>query len=413
MSRDIVKICVGGTEAALFELCRVALRELAAENCELIASPNQSDVPQADAYIWDFQPEAFPNHLGPQKIEQSLFVIDPKLLDQFREFVGRQNASVLLKPFQASALHPFLKHSICQFRPVAEEPRPADEQRDLLDCLLHATMRLQKYDDTQAGLLARAVHDLQAPLTALSGYCGLLISERLGPLNSEQVDLLCRMQHSLKRVSRLAEAMFELSEAPHGVETSDLKPGDVEACIGQAIQEITQQAEEKQIQVAVSVENPERPLLFDSVRIEQVLVNLLENACKFTPKRGTIEVSGYPVSWNRHASRIPIKSASNGNHVAPVQTDAYRIDVRDSGTAIAAEDVESVFEEQTSGANGNDRSGGGLGLAICRMIVEQHGGNIWAESGGGGTQFSFVIPHVVRSYEPGEVTPYRARAVPA
>ena len=72
---------------------------------------------------------------------------------------------------------------------------------------------------------------------------------------------------------------------------------------------------------------------------------------------------------------------------------AYRIDVHDSGCGVPSEHTESIFEEFTTYAGGQDRSGGGLGLAICRMAIDAHRGRIWAESTGAGTQFSFVLPY--------------------
>jgi signal transduction histidine kinase len=71
---------------------------------------------------------------------------------------------------------------------------------------------------------------------------------------------------------------------------------------------------------------------------------------------------------------------------------SFRVDIRDSGPGIPAAHVVRIFEEYTSYSGGQDRSGGGLGLAICRMILEQHRGRVWAESHTAGAVFSFVLP---------------------
>jgi signal transduction histidine kinase len=68
------------------------------------------------------------------------------------------------------------------------------------------------------------------------------------------------------------------------------------------------------------------------------------------------------------------------------------VDIRDSGPGIPAEHLDRIFEEYTSYSGGQDRSGGGLGLAICRLILSRHGGRIWAESSSEGAVFSFVLP---------------------
>jgi signal transduction histidine kinase len=74
------------------------------------------------------------------------------------------------------------------------------------------------------------------------------------------------------------------------------------------------------------------------------------------------------------------------------EPNAYRVDIRDSGNSIPAEHIDHIFEEYTSYAGGRDRSGGGLGLAISRMIVDQHDGRIWAENTESGPMFSIVLP---------------------
>jgi len=264
---------------------------------------------------------------------------------------------------------------------------------DLLDCLLHTNLKLQEYDQFRTNFLARAVHDFRTPLTSLCGYCGLLVDQRLGSLNKSQTDLLLRMQHSITRLSRLADAMFELSVGRNVKREPDLQSGDVEAAINQAIHDVTPHADEKKIRIVIRVNPPLQPLVFDAAKIEQVLINLLENACKFTPKKGVIHVQGYPLFWDGRSVKRSAASAANGDGIhGALMVNAYRIDVRDSGSGIPCEHLESIFEEYTSYSGGSDRSGGGLGLAICRMIVDAHRGTMWAESGPDGTQFSVVLP---------------------
>jgi signal transduction histidine kinase len=74
------------------------------------------------------------------------------------------------------------------------------------------------------------------------------------------------------------------------------------------------------------------------------------------------------------------------------RANSYRVDIRDSGTAIHPDHLAAIFEEYTSYSAGRDRSGGGLGLAICRSIVDQHEGRVWAENTDTGSMISFVLP---------------------
>jgi signal transduction histidine kinase len=125
--------------------------------------------------------------------------------------------------------------------------------------------------------------------------------------------------------------------------------------------------------------------------IEQVLINILDNACKFTPRAGEIEIRGYPFFWERRRGHAAKPAAERRVHVSN-EPNSYRIDIRDSGPRIPEEHLSKIFEEYTSYSGGADRSGGGLGLAICKMILSSHGGRIWAENSPSGPRFCFVLP---------------------
>jgi signal transduction histidine kinase len=133
--------------------------------------------------------------------------------------------------------------------------------------------------------------------------------------------------------------------------------------------------------------------------MEQVLINILDNACKFTPKSGTIEVHGYPFFWDRRSGQSGMAPGVERRRSSSRLPNSYRIDITDSGAAIAQEHLGKIFEEYASYSGGRDRSGGGLGLAICRLIVTQHGGRIWAENTALGPRFSIVLP-LDRSHSP-------------
>src|SRR5229473_4027838 len=345
-----MKIGLVGLEWEFEDDYRALLQELIPNNFEFIACAPDAEPLEADVYIWDCHPEMFSWNLTPEIVKRSLFVIEPKLLDRFRQQLGTMHANILLKPVRQAALRPFLEHAVRQYNPGALEPSLTSggrgEINDLLDCLLHTNLKLQEYDQFRTNFLARAVHDFRTPLTSLCGYCGLLVDQRLGSLNKSQTDLLLRMQHSITRLSRLADAMFELSVERNVKREPDLQTGDVEAAINQAIHEVMPRADEKKIRITVRVDPPRQPLVFDSAKIEQVLINLLENACKFTPKKGVIHVSGYPLFWDRRSVHPTVASTSNGDGVRSILTpNAYRIDVRDSGSGIPCEHLEYIFEE--------------------------------------------------------------------
>jgi signal transduction histidine kinase len=276
----------------------------------------------------------------------------------------------------------------------ANNPRSGEADRgDLLQCLLTTNLKLQEHDQDRTNFLARVVHEFRAPLTAIRGYCELLQERAVGPLNGSQVELLQRMQHSVKKLTRMASTMLQLSVGRQVEKRLELKEAPLRTCIEHALNEIGSVARDKRITVNVKVTDPDLPLFLEVEQIEQVLVNLLDNACKFTPKGGEIEVRAYSTSWPeplaQHGETSSASDDEGGRSEAPA---VYRVDVSDTGAGISEEHLESVFEEYTSYSGSQDRSGGGLGLAICKMILTAHGGRIWAENHAMGARLSFILP---------------------
>jgi len=252
-------------------MCREVLSELA-ENCSLIVVEPNGVPPAGDVYVWDFQPRhEIPDHIIGQPTWKHLFLVHGKDLSLFRQLDWSPEPAVLLQPITPVTLSAFLGQALAACAgapssPVATIRANCDE---LLQCLIQTNLRLQEYDQERTNFLARAVHDFRAPLTAINGYCGLLIAEPLGSLNEDQKEVLKRMQHSAKRLSRMASAMFQLSirgqaKAAH----PNLESGDLQECIDQAMHEMALSIEEKRIDVSVDLTSPPVPLLFDKSQME-------------------------------------------------------------------------------------------------------------------------------------------------
>jgi signal transduction histidine kinase len=378
------------SDAHLFKLCHDILSELPefGKSLTLTTVSAENGRPSADLYIWDFHPNlAFPEPLAPNPLRH-LFLVDRRDLSSFYERSGAVDASVLLKPVSRATLATFLLPAAS---PGATRSLRADRD-EILQCLIQTNLKLQEYDQDRTTFLARAVHDFRAPLTAIGGYCGLLLSEPLGALNQNQREVLQRMQHSVTRLSRMASAMFELSIGRHVKRQPELQPGDIRACIEQALHEVGPFADEKSLAITPDLEPCGEALHFEAGQIEQVLINILDNACKFTPKAGSIEIRGYPYFWERRHVVATVPAAAERRVRNVPQANSYRIDISDSGAAIPEQHLSRIFEEYTSYAGGRDRSGGGLGLAICKMIITQHDGRVWAENRPAGPSFSIILP---------------------
>lgn len=373
-------------DTELFEICREVLSEIPEHTCTLSAAPLDHASTGADLYIWDFDPE-FPI---PDPVLQSpshcLFLIDREDLSGFP--VAPVGPIILLKPVTRATLGTFLRLALSSQAAC----RPRADRDEISRCLVQTNLKLQEYEQDRTNFLARATHDFRAPLTALSGYCGLLLGGAMDPVTQKQTDVLKRMQQSLRRLSRLAEAMFRLSIGQRIESRPNLQPGKIRDCVGQALHEITPFADQKQIEVSLNLEPADRELFFEAGKIEQVLINILDNACRFTPRFGRIEIRGYPHFWERRAASPAVPQKLERRRRTSHQINSYRVDILDSGTPIPEKWMKRIFEEHTSYGGGSDRAGGGLGLAICRFIVHQHEGAIWAENTERGPMFSFVLP---------------------
>lgn len=385
-------------DADLYKMCREILTEFTGLECNLIQTAPESCPPGADFYIWDSPGRIDPVGLGP-RLSRHLFLVPRYDVAKFQEDLGNAEAAILLKPVTRAWLTAFLGFAAEAFHQRMSSADTLRADRDeMLQCLVQANLQLQEYDQDRTNFLARAVHDFRAPLTATNGYCGLLLSEALGPLSHDQQEVLRRMGESTKRLSWMTSAMFDLSIGRHVKKKPDLCRSEIRECVEQAVHEVMPFLDNKKIALSVDLDYTFGALYMDPRQIQRVLINLLDNACRFTPKKGSIEVRGYPFFWDRRGMRSSPAAELERRTRRSTEPNAYRVDIRGSGPLIPRELLDKIFEEYTSYGGGQDRSGGGLGLAICRMILSTHDGRVWAENTEDGPCFSFVLP--IRHAEP-------------
>jgi signal transduction histidine kinase len=374
----------------LSQLCAGILTELATPDGPWsLSSVSIDDMGEAaDLYIWDFQPTvSLPQNMA-WTYSNLIVLAHRRDLAEVQKRFGFE-PSIVLKPATRAALSAHIGLAVSNKAAVSLR----DDRDQILECLIEANLKLQEYDRDRTNFLTRVVHDFRTPLTVLNGYCGLLLCDPLGTLNENQQEVIRRMQYSAKRLSRMVSAMLELGVDRAIRQGPDLQKADLQRSLDQALQEIGYLSRDKDIKIDCTLEPCEDGLYFDPAQLDQVFVNILDNACKFTPRNGSIEIRGYSFFWERRGHAPSISTLPKERRIsAPAGPNSYRIDIRDSGSAIAPEHLESIFEEYTSYAGGKDRSGGGLGLAICRTIIDQHRGRIWAENTDKGPMFSFVLP---------------------
>jgi len=260
---------------------------------------------------------------------------------------------------------------------------PHDEVGRLADTFDGMMVRLEKAFETQKRFIADASHELRTPLTAIRGNADLMT---MVPGDERELCLTAIRQES-ERMSRLVNDLLLLAEADIEEQPVHLQLIDLDDVIRDAYHSSLVISGDK---VAVVLEHADPvSVCADPDRIKQLLLNLLDNAVKFTPKGGTVNLS-------LHGERS-----------------IARIEVSDSGVGIPREEQEAIFQRFYRVEEARSKRGSGLGLAICSWIVSAHGGSIEVRSEPGkGSTFTVRLPiatvEQVSSIRPG----VRTKVVP-
>ena len=236
-------------------------------------------------------------------------------------------------------------------------------------------LRLVAINETREEFISIVSHELRTPATGQLGFLQTLLDhwETLGDGERRrtvaQAYANARRLHALTR-DVLDTASIEAGELPYSFETVDLRS---------AVQDAVSALPPSDHDVSVTGTDEALPVRADPERIQQVLANLLDNAVKNSP-------TGAPIEF-----RTSVTSSEEG-----------MVEVRDRGTGMVESELERAFEKFARGRNNTTR-GSGLGLYICRKILDAHGGRIWAQRReGGGSSISFVIPLVRTEVQSGD-----------
>ena len=389
----LIQVCIVGLSQTLADACRVSLQHLCPAGHQIQEWGSSDASSGCDIYIWDYDSvPSLPPAILTAKDATKVVIVKKSSLSSVRRKLPGADFTYLQSPITPPSLKAVLASAIARL-----ELRQRDGQissrlkldRDrILQQLLQANLKLREYDQDRTNFLARSIHDIRVPLMAVQGYCDLLLAGQVGAIDPEPTGILERMQRSLTRLCKLVEAMMDLGTGSNGTNKLRLEHASMEACVQQAVYEILPFVEKKQISLNMEVETPDGAILFDPGQLEQVLVNLLDNACKFTPKGGAITIRGGSIGA-QELGKVGLLEATAG----------YRIDITDTGRGIDPDHMELIFDQHTSFGDPMERSGSGLGLAICRMIIDSHNGRIWAESATEGAHFSFVLPLIRSSHD--------------
>jgi PAS domain S-box-containing protein len=231
--------------------------------------------------------------------------------------------------------------------------------------------------------LANMSHELRTPIHAVLSY------SELGESKADRVDFtgdkarhyFQRIHQSGQRLLGLINDLLDLSKMEAGHMRYQMGPADMHQVIGRVGDDLAGLMSAKGLRLDISPCPPGHPVVFDPVRMEQVVVNLLSNAIRFSPDGGCILIRCEEIQMpGRRADDLP--------------SAGLRVSVSDQGPGIPADELESIFEKFVQASHSRSGAGGtGLGLAICREILHAHRGRIWAENlPDGGAQLVFEFP---------------------
>jgi signal transduction histidine kinase/CHASE3 domain sensor protein len=241
----------------------------------------------------------------------------------------------------------------------------------LFDAERDARAAAETANRAKAAFLASMSHELRTPLQAALGFSQLIRMGVYGPINEQQADALGRVERSQTHLTRLIDDILDFARLEAGHVSVNLESVSVTEVIADLMSLVEPQAAAKNIELFLLSPMGSLRVLADRQRLQQVLINLVGNAIKFTPERGIVRVS---------ALRL-------GDHVV--------MRVRDTGMGIPADRLDAIFEPFVQVDDGLTRAqaGAGLGLAISLDLARAMGGDLTVESVvGEGSTFSIILP---------------------
>ncbi len=271
---------------------------------------------------------------------------------------------------------------------VAERTRDLSEANAALEA---SHSKLQALDRLKSDFVSNVSHELRTPLTAIRMSVDNLLEGVAGEISPPLHRYLTKVRNNTDRLGRLIADLLDLSRIEAG--RVELRPAPVS--VGELMQEVVESlrpvAGGKGVELAVLTAAMPAIAVADRDKLQQVLINLTENAVKFTPAGGRVTLTAH------QGSGAGDQSAAGGPSPLPRFVEVI---VEDTGEGIPPKELEAIFEKfhQSRRPGQQKAQGTGLGLSIAKSLIELHGGRIWAESQvGRGSRFVFTLPAAARA----------------
>jgi PAS domain S-box-containing protein len=256
------------------------------------------------------------------------------------------------------------------------------ESEESLFCVVHDISERKKLERMKQEFLAMVSHDLRSPLTSITGVFELLARGKYGELPAAAGEKVGMARRNVSRLLSMVNDLLDMEKLEAGQLDLTLEPVDINDLLERCIEEASTVAESRKVNLVLKPATGKAEI--DSDRMIQVIVNLLSNAIKFSPEGGDVTLAG------------------------KVSGDELEVSVTDQGRGVPEKYREAIFErfKQVEASDGKRKAGTGLGLPICKQLVELHGGKIGVDSEEGkGSKFWIRLPLAPKVVQVEELSP--------
>jgi signal transduction histidine kinase len=264
---------------------------------------------------------------------------------------------------------------------VRESYRELEEKNQKLQ---EAYDRLKELDRLKSNFLATVSHELRTPLTSIIGYSEMLTEGLAGELSDEQREFIGTIHEKGEQLLGLIKGLLDLSKLESGTMSMRRRTILIREVLDEVISTLAPIARKKGVELRVDIDGTETELRADPERLRQVFINLVDNALKFTPERGSVTLRARTVGATpASADEVSSAGAYHDAGFALMAPAFSRIEVRviDTGIGIPPRERERVFDPfyQVDSSSTREYGGTGLGLSIVKRLVEAHGGTVAIE----------------------------------
>ncbi len=254
---------------------------------------------------------------------------------------------------------------------TSKQKQPEEQLDQYQKKIEEQIIQLKKLDKIKSNFLNITSHELRTPISAIKGYIQMILKQKLGEINEEQKKSLEVVLRNANRLDHLIQDILDISRLDSGRMRFIPEQANIKTIVEEIVETLQSSADSKHIKINTMVEEPIPDLTIDQERIKQVIINLLNNAIKFSPDNSSINVN------------------------VRKEQDDILFEMQDFGRGIPDDQQNNIFDAFYQVKSNEDKKlgGVGLGLAISRGIILAHGGRIWVESTlDKGSKFTFSLP---------------------